>query len=48
MPYLDQPAPERFAMTAGKSVLEGATASETKEALEGLEQMLIGRLTETV
>ena len=29
MPYLQQSAPERLTMTAGKSVLEGATTEET-------------------
>ena len=48
MPYLQQPAPERLTMTAGKSVLEGATAEETKEALRSLDQMLITRLKETI
>lgn len=44
MPYLEQPAPERLTMTAGKSVLEGGT----KEALKSLDQMLATRLRETV
>ena len=48
MPYLEQPAPERLTMTAGKSVLEGATAKDTKEALKVLDQMLLTRLKETV
>jgi hypothetical protein len=48
MPYLEQPAPERLTMTAGKSVLEGPTAEDTREALKVLEQMLINRLKETV
>ncbi len=48
MPYLEQPAPERLTMTAGKSVLEGPTAQDTKEALKSLDQMLITRLKETV
>ncbi|MCJ1425370.1 hypothetical protein MMC29_003269 [Sticta canariensis] len=48
MPYLEQPAPERFTMTAGKSVLEGPTTKDTKEALKVLDQMLIKRLKETV
>ena len=48
MPYLEQPAPERLTMTAGKSVLEGATAEETKEALRSLDRLLANRLKETV
>ena len=45
MPYLEQQAPERLPMTAGKSVLEGPTL---KEALNVLDQMLLTRLKETV
>lgn len=48
MSYLEQPAPERLTMTAGKSVLEGPTNKDTKEALKVLEQMLVTRLRETV
>lgn len=48
MPYLEEPAPERLTMTAGKSVLEGPTTKDTKEALKALDQMLITRLKETV
>lgn len=48
MPYLEQPAPERLAMTAGKSVLEGCTPEDTKAALRSLDQMLATRLKETV
>ncbi len=48
MPYLQQPAPERLTMTAGKSVLEGATAEETKEAMRSLDLLMITRLKETV
>jgi hypothetical protein len=48
MPYLEQPAPERLTMTAGKSVLEGPTTKDTKEALKVLDQMLVTRLKETV
>lgn len=48
MPYLEQPAPERLTMTAGKSVLEGRTAKDTKDALNALDQMLATRLRETV
>lgn len=44
MPYLEQPAPERLTMTAGKSVLEG----ETKDALKSLDDMLVNRLKVTV
>lgn len=48
MPYLEQPAPERLAMTAGKSVLEGPATKNTKEALKPLDQMLVTRLKETI
>ena len=48
MPYLEQPAPERLAMTAGKSVFEGHTAKETRDGLEALDQLLATRLKETV
>jgi len=44
MPYLQQPAPERYTMTAGKGVLEGRT---TKEAVKGLDVMMAMRLQET-
>ena len=47
MPYLEQPAPERLTMTAGKSVLEGASTKDTKEALKSLDHMLAKRLKET-
>jgi hypothetical protein len=45
MPYLEQPAPERLTMTAGKSVLEGPDA---KTALKVLDGMLVTRLKQTV
>lgn len=45
MPYLEEPAPERFPMTAGKSVLKG---NDVKDALKVLDAMLINRLKETV
>ena len=48
MPYLEQPAPERLTMTAGKSVLEGSTKKDTKEALKVLDEMLLTRLTQTI
>ena len=48
MPYLEQPAPERLIMTAGKSVLEGPTTKNTKEALKPLDEMLVNRLRMTV
>lgn len=48
MPYLEQPAPERLLMTAGKSVLECPTTKDSREALKVLDQMLITRLKETV
>lgn len=48
MPYLEQPAPERLMMTAGKSVLEGPATKDTKEALKGLDEMLVTRLKQTI
>ena len=48
MPYLEEPAPERMTMTAGKSVLEGPTTKDTKEALKVLDEMLVTRLKQTV
>ncbi|PSR84007.1 hypothetical protein BD289DRAFT_434880 [Coniella lustricola] len=45
MPYLEQPAPERLPMTAGKSVLKGDTI---KEALKTLDDMMVTRIAETV
>ena len=48
MPYLEQPAPERLVMTAGKSVLESPSTKDTKEALKSLDKMLLTRLKETV
>jgi len=48
MSYLEQPAPERLTMTAGKSVLEGLTEKDTKAALKSLDQMLLTRLKETI
>ncbi|KAM7210852.1 hypothetical protein V8F06_013766 [Rhypophila decipiens] len=45
MPYLEQPAPERLPMTAGKSVLKGDTLNE---ALKVLDDMMATRLRETV
>lgn len=48
MPYLEQPAPERLIMTAGKSVLENSSTKSTKEALKGLDEMLVNRLRETI
>lgn len=48
MPYLAQPAPERLAMTAGKSVLEGPATKDIQEALKPLDQMLITRLKQTI
>jgi len=44
MPYLQQPAPERHTMTAGKSVLTGSA----KEALKSLDEMLEKRFNETI
>lgn len=48
MPYLEVPAPERLSMTAGKSVLEGKTTEETREALKSLDLMLATRFNETI
>ncbi|KAL8846246.1 MAG: hypothetical protein Q9221_008659 [Calogaya cf. arnoldii] len=48
MPYLEQPAPERLTMTAGKSVLETPTTKDTKAALKVLDDMLLVRLKQTV
>ncbi|ETS87858.1 hypothetical protein PFICI_01686 [Pestalotiopsis fici W106-1] len=49
MPYLEQPAPERLVMTAGKSVLEtNGQEQEIKEVLKPLDDMMVGRLRETV
>lgn len=48
MPYLEQPAPERLTMTAGKSVLEGPSTKDTKEALKVLDEMLVNRLKATI
>lgn len=48
MPYLEQPAPERLIMTAGKSVLEGPKTKNVKDAVKKLDQMLLTRLEQTV
>ena len=48
MPYLEQPAPERLTMTAGKSVLETSAIKDTREALKVLDDMLVVRLKQTV
>ncbi|KAL8786293.1 MAG: hypothetical protein Q9213_002888 [Squamulea squamosa] len=48
MPYLEQPAPERLTMTAGKSVLETPTTKDVKEALKVLDDMLVVRFKQTV
>jgi hypothetical protein len=48
MPYLEQPAPERLTMTAGKSILETALTKDTREALKVLDDMLVVRLEQTV
>ncbi|KAI0435413.1 hypothetical protein F5Y09DRAFT_349615 [Xylaria sp. FL1042] len=47
MPHLRQPAPERFHMTAGKSVLTTDVNLEIAEAIAPLEEMLIARLKVT-
>ncbi|KAK3695812.1 hypothetical protein B0T22DRAFT_372305 [Podospora appendiculata] len=43
--YLEEPAPERRPMTAGKSVLKGETL---REALQPLDDLMIGRIKQTV
>lgn len=48
MPYLEQSAPERLMMTAGKSVLETPSTKDTREALKVLDDMLVVRLKQTV
>ncbi|PQE23419.1 Indoleamine 23-dioxygenase protein [Rutstroemia sp. NJR-2017a BBW] len=47
MSYLEQPAPERLMMTAGKSILEGSATKNLAEALKPLDDMLTTRLRET-
>lgn len=47
LPYLKVPAPERYAMTAGKSVLAGAVATGEVNT-NALNDMLTKRLKETV
>jgi len=49
MPYLQQPAPERQVMTAGKGVLEmpGEKAS-MEHILKPLDHMMLGRLHQTI
>ena len=46
-PYLEEPAPERLTMTAGKSVLGGSTTKDVKQALKQLDEMLATRFQET-
>lgn len=48
MPYLEEPAPERLIMTAGKSILEGPSTKDTKQALKVLDEMLEKRLKLTI
>lgn len=48
MPYLRQPAPERFHMTAGKSVLTTDVNVGIDEATESLYQMLATRFDDTI
>ncbi|KAL8838201.1 MAG: hypothetical protein Q9170_002244 [Blastenia crenularia] len=48
MPYLEQPAPERLTMTAGKSVLETPDTKDPRAALKVLDDMLIVRLQQTI
>jgi hypothetical protein len=49
MPYLEEPAPERMVMTAGKSVLEEeGSKSHIEDVLRPLDEMMLGRLRQTV
>lgn len=49
MSYLEEPAPERFPMTAGKSVLAYESDSKAlKQAIAPLDELLASRLRETV
>ncbi|ESZ96147.1 hypothetical protein SBOR_3477 [Sclerotinia borealis F-4128] len=47
MSYLQEPAPERLVMTAGKSVLENSGTKCLEDALKPLDDMLATRLKET-
>ncbi|TGO34967.1 hypothetical protein BHYA_0175g00200 [Botrytis hyacinthi] len=47
MSYLQEPAPERLVMTAGKSVLENSNNKSLDDALKPLDDMLADRLKET-
>ncbi|KAF5879077.1 putative 15-hydroxyprostaglandin dehydrogenase (nad(+)) protein [Botrytis fragariae] len=47
MSYLQEPAPERLVMTAGKSVLENSNTKSLDNALKPLDDMLADRLKET-
>ncbi|CAD6440169.1 407eb133-dff1-43af-a450-16cd04a5ef6e [Sclerotinia trifoliorum] len=47
MSYLQEPAPERLVMTAGKSVLENSNTNGLADALKPLDDMLATRLKET-
>ncbi|GME36131.1 hypothetical protein K441DRAFT_612850 [Neofusicoccum parvum] len=47
-PYLSASAPERFIMTAGKSILEGHLVQGVKGGVDSLYQMLMKRLKDTV
>lgn len=48
MPYLKQPAPERFHMTTKASVLTTDPSVGIDTALQPLEQLLINRTTQTI
>lgn len=49
MPYLQQPAPERLPMSAGKSLLvQGQGVNDLDGALLILDGMLVKRLNETL
>lgn len=47
MSYLQEPAPERLVMTAGKSVLENSSTKGLADALKPLDDMLATRLKQT-
>ncbi|PKX90051.1 uncharacterized protein P174DRAFT_445075 [Aspergillus novofumigatus IBT 16806] len=47
-PYLSLPAPERFIMTAGKSVLESSTIQNLRAAFHFLDTFMVKRLKQTV
>jgi hypothetical protein len=46
--YLQQPAPERLIMTAGKSVLENQNTHGFEDAYKTLDDMMAARLELTI